>query len=225
MQKNIYIIGDSHAYDLKPLMKDPSSPSVFKLVECIAEMAKTAQGLIKKDNREIFLRHIKKSNRRIDYIGLWIGEVDCEFTIGSRMERHKTTEKEEILFAVKNLILLAKEVSAIHSAKVFFMGPIIPLVKDYSKEKSKLIRLRRQTSLPYEERTTRSLLFNQYLKKFAEQNRYNYLQINNRLLDSKTGVAKLEYQKRRNAHHLGGKISRDFWSDEITKMIKRDSHA
>lgn len=219
---NVIIIGDSHPIELqKAINKNKYIESdYFRYKAIVSIPEKTAQGLSKRGNRDLYVNKIAEHIKESVYLGMLFGEIDCAYTIQSRMKRNDTIEDEEIEYSVSQLIDFGRELSK-SNLHVFFMGPIIPLMKNYKgKNIPNLILKRRESDRSHKERTLTVLKFNEKLEEESKNNNFGYISINDELIDKETMVAKEFYQKRSYFHHLNAEHSMKLWSNEIERMIK-----
>jgi len=217
---NVFVVGDSHAECFK--MATKQDDLLLNFVGAAAMPGKSAQGLNKQNNLDLCMNRLRLLQEdRIEYLGLLFGEIDCAYTILSRMGRNGTTEEEEMDFAINGIMKVARHLSTEKSKRTIILLPIIPLISDYSKPGIfTTLAQRMQDLAPYKERTNRLLLFNKKLEDQAIAQGYLVADINNRLLDLDTGVAKEEYQDNKAAwHHLGMKNALLFWTEEIVRIV------
>ena len=218
---NLIILGDSHAYDLKALQKTNKYKDIFRIIKVVSVSGKTAQGLAKANNIDIYIKKIINLVDKTDQVGIFIGETDCGYAIWSRTQKYNTTKHQEICFAVEQLINFAKKLEELGFKNIFFMLPIIPLVQDYkSKDIPEIIRVRRDIPYSFLQRTRLTIKFNSRLQSQAQKNNYKTIGINSKLINPKTNLAYEMYQSDRFFHHLRPKYAIQFWAEELVKLVK-----
>lgn len=232
MKPNVFIIGDSHT-EIWPFSKTRNlADEYFNITGWIYAPSKTAQGLAKKENFKLFSSRVIAHNEKIDYLGIHLGEVDCGYTIWSRMLRENTTKEEEINFAINNVEGLAIYLKK-HVGNIILMSPIIPLIESYEEGGYKAVKTaspvpgrikRREVKWSHKERTDLVLLFEESLNLVANRNNFMTASINNKLLDPKTSVVKKEYMNLGAGWHLPKRISSQLWIEEIATTIEKDKN-
>jgi len=218
--RKIAIIGDSHVYDLIALKNNTAYG--FELLKVIPFPGKTAQGLNKDRNIDIYLDKLMSCKEEIEMVGVCLGEIDCATTLWTRQEMHGTSLNDELLYAIQGMRLLAQKLEEELDVEVFFMGPILPLIKDYKAEEiPKIIRTRRDIDVPYGRRIQAAKILNRYLKKECKNRGYKYISINNEIYDEKTGWPKEYFLDPNNRfyHHLKAKDSIRLWSKELKELL------
>ena len=216
---NIYIVGDSHVEKWIQANRTGESKKYFHIVGMNAFPGKTAQGMSKESNKNLMTQALAKHVDQIDFLIIELGEVDCGYTIWSRMKIHNTTAQEEIEFATSRLMDLAREARKLGIKQTIVLGPIVPLVEEYGDDTPKMLWKRKEVEATYAERTQLVLEFNKSLKKKAKLNRLLYVDINDILLDPETELAKTKYQNKIN-HHLGINIAIKLWLPRIHKLLE-----
>jgi len=216
---NIFVVGDSHVEKWIHTNRTKSSKEYFNIIGINGHPGKTAQGMSKQSNKNLMTLAISKHVNEIDCLIIELGEVDCGYTIWSRINRHNTTIQEEIEFATTKLMDLAKFAKKFGVKKVMLLGPIVPLVKEYGKDTPKALWKRKEIDATHKERTQLVIDFNLTLKQKSKNNKFLYVDINDILLDPNTGVAREKYQNKIN-HHLGINVAIQLWIPKIHRLLQ-----
>lgn len=217
--KTLYIIGDSHVEGFKYAQRKLTNKNIQILGSCAAP-GKSAQGLHKAINQNIFLKRINSDFiGKADYIAMMFGEIDCAYTIWSRMNINKSDQDTEVNYAIDGIERLANATSPHTKKNVILLGPIIPLVSTYPKDIPKYLARRLEIKINHRDRTDLVLEFCKRLALRANQLGLLYTDINYELLDSRTNLVKNKYRDKGNFHHLGAAISAKLWMNQITKLI------
>ena len=218
---SLYIIGDSHVEGFKYSQKNKLDNKIKIIGSCMAP-GRTAQGLNVTRNRNIFINKTKSDFKcKATYIALQFGEIDCAYTLWSRMDRHKTTKETEIEFAIEGIKLLASDIKRYATKNIIFLGPIIPLVSKYPNDMPEYLSRRKTIKASYKERTELVLRFCNRMKKEATQSGYLYTDINRQLVDPATKLAKEKYRDKSSLHHLGAAISANLWMGNLVNLVNR----
>jgi len=221
---SLYIIGDSHVEVFKYAEKNNLSKEIDILGSCMAP-GRTAQGLNKIENRKIFINRAKSDFKgNADYIALQFGEIDCGYTLWSRMDIHNTNKKTEIEFAIKGITLLANDIKRYATKNVIFLGPIIPLISKYNNNIPESISKRKTVNADHKERTELVLWFCKEMKKEVKRLGYIYTDINKQLLDPVTQLVKSNYKDKKSLHHLGAAVGAHLWINNLTATINRQGN-
>jgi hypothetical protein len=217
---SIYVIGDSHTEGFKYLENNNLDKRITIVGSCVAA-GRTAQGLNKTRNRKIFIdRTISDFDGNADYIALQFGEIDCAYTLWSRMKIHNTTKAEEIEYAIAGIKSLANDLQEYTVNNIILLGPIIPLVSKYQDDVPAYISKRRTINESYRERTELVLSFCNKLREEANTLGYLYTDINDNIIDRTTKLAKLKYRDKKTLHHLGVRTSAKLWTNSMLKLLK-----
>jgi len=216
---NIFFVGDSHLDTWAYANKNNIGTDVLNIVKIVSLAGKTAQGLAKINNRNIFLGPFKKYEGTIDFLAINFGEVDCGYALWSRMNIHNTTKQQEIDFAMKGIQLLIDEARAIKPCNIILMAPIIPLIAQYSNRDAEIVRRRREVLANHKERTNLVLAFSKRLQIMAKTNKFEYVSVNDILLDKRTGVVKEEYTNLGAGWHLAPRVGASIWVNQMIKTL------
>jgi len=226
--KKVIIVGDSHSNIWRPGYRKLILNNTFTVVENTWATSKTAQGLAKQENLNIFLKKLRETKEDIDYFIIQLGEVDCAYALWSRMNRNGTTKETEVDFAIKQLENLAINARK-YTDKIILLSPIIPIIEAYKEGTYRGSHghiqgreRRNEIKATHKERTDLCLLFERKLKDMANINGFKVASINHILLDKTTGLIKKQYMNLGDSWHLKIKDSIRLWVNEISKTIERD---
>ena len=217
---SIYVVGDSHVRDWEYLGKNRLSTKL-NVLGGNRKPAKTAYYLSKQENINLLLQPALNQSEYIDYLGIYLGEVDC----GASLWNHKfNTLEYRLNIATDNLINFADHVLTYKNkiGNVILMGPIIPLLQDY-KTIPWLSQLRRQVDANCKQRTELTLEFCSNLKAKCKLKNYLYLDINDLLVDKTTKIVKEEILKKyADKNHLLLPHGAKLWLKRIENKIKEN---
>jgi hypothetical protein len=215
---NVICLGDSYTNNWKKISSDK-----FKICKVVGIPGKTAQGLNKQRNQDLF---IQKVSEEPDIILLNFGEVDCAYTIWKRKEKFKTSLEEEINYAVSGILKLAKN---FNDKKIILSSPIIPLVKDYNNYKRRSFKkvkfietarkLRASITASLQERTLLVLSFQVILLDKAIKKNYKFITMNEELLEPSTNQIKKEYKNLGYGWHLPTTITTPLLKNKLEILL------
>ena len=107
----LYIVGDSHVECFKYAAKRNPLDEELHILSSFMSPGKTAQGLHRERNQKHFMNRVASdlAKGKPDYIATSFGEIDCGFTLWSRMAKNGTSIAEEIEYAINGILLLAEQ--------------------------------------------------------------------------------------------------------------------
>lgn len=200
------ILGDSHALCFKPLPYD-----------LITVRGASAQGLTNQNSKYQAFNKCVNALQRINpkKVFLLFGEIDCNATIWHYSKKYNIPTDEQLSRSINNYnIFLINTISKyVRPTDISILTPILPTVptRDMLTQKSKM---RRSILVPQEERTRITHIFNSKLKEICNENGFNFITINDIIIDSTTGLIDSLYCEK-NDHHLPKKIALSLWKQRL----------
>lgn len=237
---NIHILGDSHTRKLfsdkfesweenKPHETLNYLQNDFHFTTCSVSGA-TAYGILKKKSKtnshKWFVDSLNTCGNK-DYIGLLIGEIDCNFLIWKKTD----IENQVIDNYLDETILRYRKfvenymITKHSSQKIILIGVTLPSIHDPNQHfdaNKKLVRNFESSLIPdIKSRTELTLLFNEKIKEIAIDLKCNYLDITNQTLNKKTGTIHEHYTHGLNVdNHLPIMKTYKFWIEEFGKIVE-----
>lgn len=216
--KQLMCIGDSHIEVFNYIKKNNLIPGYKIEVKSVG--GATAQGMVNPNSKTkallIFKKYLEKINRQ-SWILIQLGEVDCGFVIWYRAEKYGLTIEKQMETSLTNYFSFLKDLRSKGFKNIVILGAILPTIKD-NQDWGKVANLRKEIKATLKERTCLTLRYNSYLKKFALQMKFHYIDITNYILNKKTGVINEIYLNEINTdHHLSNKLTAKLWINELRK--------
>ncbi len=215
----ILCCGDSHLNIFKYINNKQNK---YKFDICIVPGA-TAQGAVNPNSKtnalNIFFNKIINTTK-LEKILIMLGEVDCGFVIWVRSKKYKISIDQQINNSVSNLFSFINQVLNKTSYKpqdIIICGAILPTIKD-STNKKYLNGARSEVNVNQEERTKKTIEYNNILKSKCENLGYNYIEITKYIINSKGIVDNVFLNKSPYDHHLNNETTFSFWIEELNKI-------
>ena len=237
---NIHILGDSHSRKLfsdKFESWEESKPhetlnylqNDFHFTTSSVPGA-TAHSILKnksKTNAHYWFVKSLDTYGNKDYIGLLIGEIDCNFLIWKKTDiKNQTIDKclNETILRYRKFVenyMIAKH----SSHKIILIGVTLPSIHDPNQHfdvGKDLVRNFEGGFIPdIKSRTELTILFNKKIKEIATDLKCNYLDITDQTLDKKAGTIHEEYTHGLNVdNHLPIMKTYKFWIEEFRKIVE-----
>ncbi len=189
-RKRIHILSDSHGEVFKYVSFSSLGNDVFPKY-CIVPGA-TASGLVNPNSKTqafpLFMNHLESFVFKKDYIILLLGEVDCGFAIWIRAEKHGISVTSQLKTTLGNYFNFIKNLKG-ESKRIIVCSAIPPTIKD-GVSLGEVANLRKIVKASQKDRTDLTRKFNQELKKFCAENNFMFLDLDEILIDQKTGTVK-----------------------------------
>ena len=215
--RKIHFIGDSHTevfwnMEFSPWYFWKLTPEI-KIVH-----GATATGLANPNSKtqalSIFENHLKEKVNKDDYVVFQLGEVDCGFAIWYRAEKHGLSIQKQTQLAIDNYSSLIQKSRAINGKKTIVCSAVLPTLHD-DNVYGEVANLRKEVKANIKERTQLTLDYNRMLKKLAEKNGLNFMDLDQSLLNKKTGIIHSKFlHKDSTNHHLN--------PSKLTKIISKE---
>ena len=222
--RKIHFIGDSHT---EVFWSMEFSPWYFwKLTPKIKVVhGATATGLANPNSKTqaltIFENHLKEKVNKDDYVVFQLGEVDCGFAIWYRSEKHGLSVQKQTKLAIDNYSSLIKKSSSINGKKTIICSAVLPTLHD-GNDYGEVANLRKKIKATIKERTQLTLDFNRALKQLAKENRLGFIDLDQSLLNKKTGVIHSKFlHKDCTNHHLNPSKLAKIISKELNFIISK----
>jgi hypothetical protein len=209
--KKILILGDSHSLCFKK--KNPHYHTDLVFVK-----GASVQGLTNPNSKLNALNTFKTAISKYkthDHVLLYFGEVDCNATIWIYKEKYNATLKEQFFRSINNYkTFIEKQIEPyFDKTQITILGPILPTIKTKNNN-SQNSRMRRQVNVTQSTRTRLTNIFNQHLLNLG----YNFISINDLLVDKNTGLIKEAYANEFN-HHINRNIAYELWMKKLPSII------
>jgi len=220
----IAIVGDSHTKEWVWLKKHFYSKEI-DIVLVNKKPGKTAQGLCKQENIDLLLDPIRELKTQLDYLLIYLGEVDCGSALWLKAKRNSSNVKDELTQAIQNLIKMAKAAQEEPNVnKVILMAPVLPLVENY-KDNPGMSKIRKSITASWDERNKLTKDFCKLLKGKATKENILYCTVNHLLIDKETSFVKQEIIENHSIHHhLKTEYGAKLWLKQIEKLITNQEH-
>lgn len=185
----------------------------------------SAQGVVNPNSKTDALNHFRETLRQInpakfDYVIVNLGEVDCGFVMWYRANKHNISIDDQLILSTTNLFnFVQDELRPIFEAsKIIINGSVFPVIGD-NTDTQFLCGARKEVTASIVERTNLTTRYNQMLKAGAATNGYNYIDINNHVVDPTTNIVKPEFRRKNvHDHHLLFEATYPLWLTELTKI-------
>jgi hypothetical protein len=219
----ILVLGDSHS-NIFNYCNKKQTDIFFEVIEVPGA---TAQGSVNPNNNTNSLNIFKEKLNNIkqnefQYIIINLGEVDCGYLIWYRKNKYNITIDEQLKITTNNLFdfINSQLLSYFEPYQIILNGSVLPTIKN-NTDKKYLKGARSEVNASQINRTLLTLKYNSILKNHSFVNGYNYMDITNYILDTKTNVVNnLFLNKNKYDHHLDNDTTYNFWLTELYKIIK-----
>lgn len=215
---NLHLMGDSHIGDLKGIQCRSKKIDVQM---CCVQGA-TASGLMNPHSKTlagpVFYNFIDNNIGNKDWVVIHLGEVDCGFLIWVRAEREKISVSEQLEFTLNNYFLLLEKIMQ-KTSHVIVLSVIPPTIKDGTKF-GNVANLRGQINANQKERALLTKQMNLRLKEFCNSKQIFFINLDENLIDNKTGLVHEHYlNENKDNHHLNGEKLRKVVSIHLEKVF------
>ena len=222
--RKIHFIGDSHT---EVFWNMEFSPWYFwRLTPKIKVVhGATATGLANPNSKtqalSIFENYLKKEVNKDDYVFFQLGEVDCGFAIWYRAEKHGLSIQKQTQLAIDNYTSLILKASAINGKKIIICSAVLPTIQE-NNNFGEVANLRKEVKANIKERTQLTLEFNKKLRRLADKNHLAFMDLDQSLLNEKTGVIHSKFlHKDSTNHHLDPSSIAKIISKELNIIISK----
>ena len=222
--RKIHFIGDSHT---EVFWNMEFSPWYFwRLTPKIKVVhGATATGLANPNSKTqalgIFENYLKKEVNKDDYVFFQLGEVDCGFAIWYRAEKHGLSIQKQTQLAIDNYTSLILKASAINGKKIIICSAVLPTIQE-NNNFGEVANLRKEVKANIKERTQLTLEFNKKLRRLADKNHLAFMDLDQSLLNEKTGVIHSKFlHKDSTNHHLDPSSIAKIISKELNIIISK----
>ena len=222
--RKIHFIGDSHT---EVFWNMEFSPWYFwRLTPKIKVVhGATATGLANPNSKTqalgIFENYLKKEVNKDDYVFFQLGEVDCGFAIWYRAEKHGLSIQKQTQLAIDNYTSLILKASAINGKKIIICSAVLPTIQE-NNNFGEVANLRKEVKANIKERTQLTLEFNKMLRRLADKNHLAFMDLDQSLLNEKTGVIHSKFlHKDSTNHHLDPSSIAKIISKELNIIISK----
>lgn len=137
-----------------------------------------------------------------DPVLFMLGEVDCGFTIWHKVEKEGKNLEDCLDIACDNYQAFITEIYNMSRGEVHIISAI-PTSLGPEDDIGDVANYRKHISASKKARTELSIRFNSRMKDFAISNNYNFIDIDDQLIDPETGVLNEKYRNEDESdHHL-----------------------
>lgn len=189
-QAILHCIGDSHIQNFEYLAREYLLPRT-DLRFCVVQGA-TNMGLANPHSQTqampIFMEYLNKV-APADHVVFCLGEVDCGFVIWYRADKHGTSVQEQFELSLANYFgLIDAYLKKLQPANVIVCSTPLPTIPDHQLVKGEVANKRLSISATQKERTELTIEYNGRLNDFCRKRGIHYLDLQQEMLDSQTGV-------------------------------------
>lgn len=200
----ILILGDSHAKAFEGIF--PQGMHV------VSVQGATAYGINNPDSMSQAALLFRKAIRTKDRVFCGVGETDCNTLIWQRAFNRGCPPEEELEVAIGRYLDFAKEVSTTNSFGFLAVLPTPFFQRDIPSDYG--IKTVSREEVWYLTQT-----FNTRLRRYAEENDHDYLDINDRVLEN--GVINPRFVSSNDSHHLDFSATAPLWREELERRFGR----
>lgn len=225
---NILVLGDSHI-DVFRFSNMKTHYFNFIVVEVPGA---TAMGVTNPNSKTNALKKFtdlleknKIELKKIDYVMIMLGEVDCGFVIWVRNKKYNISIEEQLNLSISNYKKFVNNVilKYFNANQVILLGSVLPTIKD-NTDKRFLNGTRSEVNTPLKKRIDATLLYNDYLLKISKELNTNYIDITDIIIDNENNCVKNKYLNTNPFnHHLNNLKTYRLWLNKI-KGIILDNH-
>ena len=188
--QKLLVLGDSHSLVFQDI--DPS-------VKVVSVGGATAQGAVNPNSvthaLNIFTEYLSSiDTKQYDMCLIHLGEVDCNFVIWYRSQKHNITIQEQVMNSINNLFTFVQRYiePLFLPTNIVIVAPHLPKVIDYQKAFTNIANERKKVNVSLQERTRLTLEYSSILAEKCQQYNYKYLDTFEETLDAHTGLLKAE---------------------------------
>jgi PST family polysaccharide transporter len=190
-KQNAYVFGDSHA-------------KIFSHINAIHPLSKlyfdvtpvkgaTAQGLVnpnsKTNSLQIFRNKINTITNKKSILIFLLGEVDTGFVIWYRAQKYGESVEAQLERSLTNYITFLTETQKRGFQNIFVVSAPLPTIRD-NQTWGDIANLRKEVTATQLERTELTLRYNSKLRDLCEMHGLKFVNFDEELLDSNTGLIK-----------------------------------
>jgi hypothetical protein len=189
----VNVLGDSHTRYFRHLQA--TAPLRRTRLRVFNVTGATASGLknpSSKTRAVASFRSLLRTARRDQALLLQLGEVDCGFAMWMRAERRRTPIEVELEDAIGHYLDFVAEIRGRGFRRVMLATVPPPTIEDWNRWRGPIGHLRRQVKADLPERSRVTRLFNQRLRLAAPGAGFDFLDVEDALVDPHTAIVRPE---------------------------------
>lgn len=165
-----------------------------------------------------FRSYAAQNINKNDPVLFMLGEVDCGFTIWHKVEKEGKNLEDCLNMACQNYQSFIAEICKESRGEVYIVSAI-PTSLGPGDDIGDVANYRKHISSSQKARTELSIRFNSRMKDFAISCNYNFIDIDDELIDPNTGVLNKKYRNENASdHHLSDIMLAPVFRDMFEKI-------
>ena len=217
-RRRIIVLGDSHAGVFERYV----APRVNALFDIVSVLGATAGGMANPNSRTAALPVFQARLARApgaQTVLLELGDVDCDYVIWYRAEKHGLTVDEQFETSLANYLAFIDSLIT-RGLAVWVMSAPLPTIGD-GPQRGEVARLRQGVSVRQIDRTSLTIRFNRRLQLWCLERGIRFIDVSGEQLDASTGIIKPNFLNR---DPLDNHLDDASWGNTIVRELVSTDH-